>query len=100
MTRNKRRLVSHLLRFIAAAEVADERAAEAFAFDRAFDGGEFCGPAIGRQRDDEIDAAARRLGFADAFVAHRIVIAIVANSVYRDAALHLVYRDVVAPIPN
>lgn len=72
MTRNKRRIIALLVRFDNAYSALEERMAEAYDRDSAFDGGEFSGPALHREMMREGDALARRFGFADACLVDRI----------------------------
>lgn len=72
MSNDKRRAVLLAVRFVNAVEYIEERAAEAYAIDSAFDGGEFSGPAIERAMLAEQDACARRLGFTSAAVAYSV----------------------------
>lgn len=73
MTTLKRRLVLKLVRFQLAVDAAHEAAAEVYEMDREFDGGEFSGPAIGRELARDEDRLARRFGFACADVAYGAV---------------------------
>jgi hypothetical protein len=72
MTRNHRRLIALLVRFDNAYNDLEERMAEAYDRDSAFDAGEFSGPALHREMMREGDKLARRFGFADACLADRV----------------------------
>jgi len=69
MTRHARRLVLVLVRFQNAVDALHERWAETASCERAFDGGEFSGPAIERALAQDRDRLARRFGFAGEDVA-------------------------------
>lgn len=73
MTANTRRLIAKLVRFQNATDRIFAEAEEAYAFDSAFDGGEFSGPAIGRATQRQIERAARRFGFTTPEVADTLV---------------------------
>lgn len=66
MTETTRRFVLKLVRFQLAVEAAHARLDESFVFDRAFDAGEFSGPAYARMAAREETTAAARFGFANA----------------------------------
>jgi hypothetical protein len=72
MTAAKRRLVALLVRFDNGLEALEQRAAEAYEMDSAFDAGEFSGPAIERELVRKADRLAQRLGFASCEVAEQI----------------------------
>lgn len=72
MTKHRRRLVQLLVRFDNAYDAMEERLADEYDRDSAFDGGEFSGPALRRQSAREGDRIAQRLGFASAGVADDI----------------------------
>lgn len=72
ITMTKRQLVSRLVRFLTRVEEHHQEIEEIYAFDSQVDGGEFCGPALGRQFERDCNDIARRLGFASADVADEV----------------------------
>lgn len=72
MTLNERRLIRLLVRFQNHCDRISADASDTYDRDSAFDGGEFCGPAIVLQAQRDMDAVAQRLGFANADVAQQV----------------------------
>lgn len=79
MTENKRRAILIAARFVNAVDTERERADESFEMSSLFDAGEFSGPASEREFNFRCDAAARRLGFADAEVAYTVATHVMAR---------------------
>lgn len=96
MTKNTRRLVTKLVRMQNAVEFETYRIHEAFAYDSAFDGGEFCGSALQRDIEREEHEQALRAGFAtfDAAMLAARALRCVVNTPYH------VVLSAAAPLPR
>jgi hypothetical protein len=67
-----KRMVKLVVRFQNRVEAAEQKAAEAYDMDSAFDGGEFSGPAIHSDLMKEQERIAQALGFGSSELAYQV----------------------------